>query len=269
MFTLMELVQPETIEDAYKALTAKKTNAVVAGCGFLRMGKKRIGTAVQLSKLDLDYVKEDDEYFEIGAMTTFRTLEVHEGLNKQFNGLLEKAVGNIIGIQFRNVVTVGATVYSRYGFSDLITGLLTLDTEVELYNQGRMTLDKWLDRPYEKCEKDLLTKIFIKKNPRIAVYKDMRNEISDYPVLNLGVSLLEGQWKIVVGARPAVATEAKTASAFLSENQVNETIAIKAAEMAAEELSFGPNMRASAEYRKNVCKILVKRAIMEVLSCHK
>ncbi|MEW8954912.1 xanthine dehydrogenase family protein subunit M [Clostridium sp.] len=269
MFTLMELVQAESIEEAYKLLKAKKINTILAGCGFLRMGKKRIGTAVELSKLDLDYVKETEDYFEIGAMTTFRTLETHEGLNKEFNRFLEKALGNIVGIQFRNVVTVGATVYSRYGFSDLITALLTLDTEVELYNRGRITLEKWLQRPYEENEKDLLTRIFIKKNSKIAVYKDMRNEINDYPLINIGVSFLDGKWKVVVGARPAVAKESEKASSFLSENKVDEDIAKKAAEIAAEELNFGSNMRASAEYRKSLCKVLVKRAIMEGLSCQR
>ena len=69
-------------------------------------------------------------------MTTLRDLEVNPILNKYFDGVLPKSVRDIIGIQFRNVVTVGGSVFSRYGFSDLIVGLLALETEVELYNGG-------------------------------------------------------------------------------------------------------------------------------------
>ncbi|WP_338013823.1 hypothetical protein [Desulforamulus profundi] len=39
------------------------------------------------------------------------------------------------------------------------------------------------------------------------------------------------------------------------------------AAMAVEELSFGSNIRGTAEYRKAMCKVLVKRAITEVLQC--
>ncbi len=38
-------------------------------------------------------------------------------------------------------------------------------------------------------------------------------------------------------------------------------------EMVTEELIFGSNMRGSAEYRQAICKVLVKRAIMEVAAC--
>ena len=49
-------------------------------------------------------------------MTTLRDLEVSPILNKYFNGVIGNCVKDIIGVQFRNVVTVGASVFSKYGF---------------------------------------------------------------------------------------------------------------------------------------------------------
>ena len=264
MFTLQKLLQPETIEEAYKILTEKKANTVLGGCCFLRMGSKRIGTAIELSKLNLDYIKEDSDYIEIGAMTNFRDIETSDILNTYFNGVLPKSVRNIIGVQFRNVVTVGATVFSKYGFSDFITGLLSLDAEVELAGEGRLSLEEFLDMDYKK---DLLTRIFIKKDNRKAVFKDFRNSASDYSILNVSVSNNEGDWKIVVGARPVRAIIAKNASKELSKGDLTTEKVELVANMTAEELTFGNNMRATAEYRKTLCKVLVKRAIMEVLEC--
>lgn len=264
MFTLLDIIQPETLEDAYSILMKRKSNTVLGGCAFLRMGAKRIGTALELSKLNLNYIKEQGEYIEIGAMTTFRDLEVNAILKENFNGLLTKSVGNIIGVQFRNVVTVGATVYSKYGFSDFITALLALDTEVELYKGGRMCLEEFLNKPYEK---DLLTRIFVKKNCRKASYENLRNSVSDYPILTVAVSNIDNQWKIVVGARPSVAKIAKKASEMISKDVLRSEEVEAAANIAAEELSFGSNMRGSAQYRKAMCKVLVKRAVMEVLEC--
>ncbi|WP_027623348.1 FAD binding domain-containing protein [Clostridium lundense] len=264
MFTIMDLVQPQTIEEAYSILISRRSNTVLGGCVFLKMGKKNIGTAIDLSRLNLNYIIDEEEYIKIGAETTFRDLEVSPIINNNFNGALCDSVKNIIGVQFRNIVTVGGTVFSKYGFSDLITALLALDTEVELYRGGRMSLDDFLVRPYEK---DILCNIYLKKNGRKAVYKSFRNSLSDYAILNVSVSELNHQWKIVVGAKPMVASIAKKASELLSKEEINEASIEQAAKVASEELSFGSNMRASSEYRKAICSTLVKRAIMEVVQC--
>ncbi|MEG0857050.1 MAG: FAD binding domain-containing protein [Terrisporobacter sp.] len=264
MFTLIELVQPESLEEAYEILSKRKNNIVIGGSAFLRMGQKRIGTGIDLSNLNLNLIEESEDYIEIGAMTTLRDLEVSPILNKYFDQVISKSVKDIIGIQFRNVVTVGGSVFSKYGFSDLIVGLLALDTEVELYKGGRMSLEEFLNKKYEK---DILVKLHIKKNNASALYKCMRNSRSDYPILNVSVSKSDNSFKICVGARPQRATIAKEASDFISSNILNEENIIKASEIASKELVFGSNMRASKEYREAICKSLVKNALMEVSSC--
>lgn len=264
MFTIIDLIQPQTLEEAYTVLTSRRNNTIIGGCAFLKMGSKKIGTAIELSKLDLNYIKEVDDYIEIGATTTLRDIEINSLVKSSFNGVLTNAVENIIGIQFRNVVNIGATVFSKYGFSDVITALLALDTEVELYKGGRMPLDEFLKRP---CAKDILTRIFIKKNSRKAIYKSFRNSSTDFPILNVTVSKLDSDWKIVVGARPATARIATKASNLLSKEGLNESIIEEVTQMVTEQLTFGGNTRGSAEYRQAICKVLVKRAIMEVSAC--
>lgn len=262
MFTLTDIVQPTTIEEAYAILMKRKNNQIIGGSAFLRMGKKRIGTGIELSNLNLDYIKEDEDYVEIGAMTTFRELETSDIIKNNFGYVLNHSVRDIIGVQFRSVVTVGATVFSKYGFSDLIIALLCLDTEIETFSKGRMTLDEFLNKGYEK---DLLTKIYIKKNNKKASYKALRNAKSDYPIVNVAVSKLDNTFKICIGARPQVAKEAKNASEFLSNNNITNENIDKAVQIAVDELSFGSNMKASKEYRYAMAKVLIKRAIMEVI----
>lgn len=263
MFTLNEIVVVESLEEAYKILTKRKNNVVIGGSAFLRMGTKRIGTGIDLSNLDLNYIKEDENYVEIGAMTTFRDLERNSIINEHFEVILN-SVKDIIGVQFRNVVTVGGSVFSKYGFSDLIVALLSLDTEVELFNSKRMSLEEFLNKDYEK---DLLIRLFIKKNSIKSVYNSMRNSSSDYAILNVAVSKAEDKFKICVGARPQRAVVAKEASKFLSSNKLDEESIEKASIIASEELTFGSNMRASKEYRKAICKVLIKKSLEEVLSC--
>ena len=264
MFTLCDLVQPDNLAEAYQILTDKRNNTILGGCAFLKMGSKRIGTAIDLTNLQLDYIQEQEGFIEIGAMTSLRELETHKLFREYFNGVLPKSVHNIIGVQFRNGVTVGASVYAKYGFSDLITALLALDTEVELYRSGRMLLVDFLKQPKEK---DILVRLWIKKNNRHAAYLSLRKSASDYAVLNVAVSKLGDQWTVVVGARPSVAAIAISASAALAQGTLGVDEIEDAAERASEELTFGTNMRGTADYRKALCRVLVKRGIVEVLQC--
>ncbi|SNS41389.1 CO or xanthine dehydrogenase, FAD-binding subunit [Anaerovirgula multivorans] len=262
MFTIQHYVQPETLEEAYQFLTAKRNNVILGGCAFLKMSKKKIGTAIDLSKLQLDFIHDKGDVIEIGAMATFRSLEVNPYLNQYFNGIIPKSIKSILGVQFRNVVTIGGTVYSRYGFSDLITALLALDVDIELYHGGIMPLETFLKNG---SSKDILVKVILHKNNRIASYQMMRNSVADYPILNVAVSKKGDDWKIVIGARPRRAEIAVKASEYLTNNEVNETMIKQATNIAMEELDFGTNMRGQKTYRQAIAVPLVKRGIMEVL----
>jgi len=268
MFTMMNLVQPSTLDEAYEILVKSKNNTILGGCGFLRMGSKRIATGIELSKLNLNYIREEGGFVEIGAYATLRDLETSTVLNSRFNGVVAAAVADLIGVQFRSIVTAGASVFSKYGFSDPLTALLALDCEVELFKGGRMPLEEFLGRPYEK---DILVRIFLKTDGRNAVYMNFRNAACDYSILNVSVSRLGGDFRIVVGARPTTARIAEKASAFISgkglETSKDDALIAEAAKLAQEELNFGTNMRGTAEYRKQLCGVLVERALKEVLEC--
>ncbi|AFM40062.1 aerobic-type carbon monoxide dehydrogenase, middle subunit CoxM/CutM-like protein [Desulfosporosinus acidiphilus SJ4] len=264
MFTILDMAQPDRLEEAYEILLKRRNNTILGGCAFLKMSKKQIRTGIDLSKLKLDYIREDNGFVAIGAMTTLRELETNPLLRESFNSILSQAVSNIIGVQFRNGVTIGASVYSRYGFSDLLTALLVLDTEVELYHQGRMPLGEFLKRP---CQKDILVQLRIKKSQRIAAFISFRKSASDFAVLNVAVSKLDDQWTIAVGARPGRAMIAERASRTLNKENLRAQDIEEAANIAADELSFGTNARGTADYRKALCRVLVKRGIREVILC--
>lgn len=264
MFQLQKVLLPETVEEAYAALMEKRNNAVLGGCAFMKMGSKAIPVGIDLSRLGLDTIREQDGIVEVGAMATLRDVETSLLLKGCFGGMVPKALRSIIGVQFRNTVTVGGSVFSRFGFSDFNTALLALDAEVVLHKGGRMPLEAFLEKP---SEKDILLKVLIRKNGARAAYGCIRRSFSDYPVLNVAVSEAEGQWRIAVGARPMAARIARAASARLSTADAVAAAVDEAADLAAEELAYGGNMRASAEYRQAMSRVLVKRAVMEVLEC--
>ncbi|WP_312640681.1 FAD binding domain-containing protein [Hydrogenoanaerobacterium sp.] len=256
MYTIKSYQFAQSLDEACELLQKDSKNAVLGGCCWLKMGHKKIRTAIDLSRLDLSYITEGDGKIYIGATTTLRELETSPLLQKRFGGILPQCVHNIVGVQFRNMATVGASVFSRYGFSDIITALLALDTSVELHLGGVMPLEEFIALPPQR---DILKQLIIADDGRTAAYQSMRNTATDFPVLAVAAGCLEDDWKISVGARPACAALAVNAAKLLSQGASAE----QAAEAAAKELTFGDNLRASAEYRRLLAEVLVKRAVQQ------
>lgn len=263
MIKFRDYLAPESIEEAYEALISKKTSKIIGGGCFLRMGKKNIGLAIDLSQAGLNYIEDKGSEIEIGAMTSLRDFETSELLKENFGHILEESVKHIIGVQLRNIATIGATIYSKYGFSDPLTSLLALDADIYLHNGGRMSLEEYVNDDSKR--RDILEKIIIKKNVELAKFQTMRNSNVDYAILSVAFAKVAGKYKIAVGARPRRAALAYKAMEYLEKEGLTEESAKIAGQMAADELHFGDNNRGSAEYRRELCKVLVKRAIVEVI----
>ena len=264
--TFGDYVKPESIEEAYEIISTKKPARVMGGGLYMRMGSRRIGLLVDLDNAGLDYINETDDSVEIGAMVTFRQMETSEILNRCFDELIKDSVHDVIGVQFRNLVTIGGTVYARHGFSDLIPSLLALDAKVVFHGSGEVSLEDYLNE--EDCRKqDIVEKIIIPKKEVKASYQSMRLSKGDYAILVVSVAKSDEGVKIAVGARPRSATLAEGAMNIIGKNDLTEENVIEASEKAAEEVVFGTNTRGSKEYRKEICKVLVKRALKEVMSC--
>jgi CO/xanthine dehydrogenase FAD-binding subunit len=263
MLTIAEYAKPMSVEEAYNLMVSRNDSVLVGGGAFLRLASRTIGLAIDLSDTGMDYIRETDNTIEIGGMTTFKDIERSELLRGYFDNLLARSVENIVGTQLRNIVTVGGTVYSKYGFSDPITALRALNTTVVLHKAGEIPFNEFVTTA--RKEKDILEKIIIHKEDIRASFQMMRNSIGDYAILNVAVTKRGNEFRIVVGARPAIAGFPQKAMDFINSNEVNEETANMAGKIASEELVFGDNNLGSKEYRSQLCRVLVKRAIMEVV----
>ena len=263
LFSFNNYILATSLENAYTELLKSKKNLILGGTSYLRMGNMNYNTAIDLSNLPLSYIKEERDYIHIGAMTNFRELETDPLLNFYFDGVIPNSIKSILGVQFRRNVTVGATVFSKYGFSDLITALLSLDTTVVLYKFGEISLEKFLDE--EEIRRDILVEIKIKKENLNTSFKSIRKSKTDYAILNLSLSKNEnGKFKISVGARPARAKLAYRTMKYLDSSQdtINYDIIC---DLLVSELDFNSNLRGSEEYRRGMAKALLIKALGEVL----
>ena len=259
MVTIQKYVRPQSLEEAY-TLNQGKNNRIIGGMLWLKMGKGNISTAIDLCELGLDTIEETEEQFSIGAMVTLRQLELHEGLNTYTHGAAAAAVKDIVGVQFRNLATVGGSIWGRFGFSDVLTVFLAMDTYVELYKGGLIPLEEFAAMKYNN---DILVRIIVKKRPGTFVYQTMRNQRTDFPVIACAVSRLDGEYRAVIGARPARAMVIRDENALLKDGITEESAKAFAA-FVAEQTSTASNVRGSAQYRTHLIRVLTHRALLEL-----
>ena len=259
MLHIQKYVRAQSLEEAW-TLNQKRRNRVLGGMLWLRLGNSSIDTAIDLCDLGLNTIEENEMEYRIGAMVTLRELELHDGLNTYTHGAVKNAVKDIVGVQFRNMATVGGSIWGRFGFSDVLTVFLGLDTCVELYKGGIVPLETFVSM---KKDRDILVRLIVKKSPVRIVYTALRNQRTDFPVIACAVSQLSGEYRAVIGARPARAMVIRDEQGLLS-GGIHSESARSFAEFVAEKTPTEGNVRGSAAYRTHLIRVMTQRSVMEL-----
>ena len=252
MLKFKNYVKAASLEEAF-TLKQKKGSVVLGGMLWLKMQNRTVNTAIDLSGLGLDTIEEDEQEFRIGCMVTLRQLETDPAFNRYTNGMAREAVRHIVGVQFRNLATVGGSLFGRYGFSDVLSFFMALPAEVELYQKGRVPIAEFARM---KWDRDLLVRVIVKKVPLAVSYLTQRNTQTDFPVLTCCISQWDGMTRVVIGARPARAVlVVDEQGLYKNDGDWKALIAY-----VKEQVVVGSNMRASAEYRRHLIGVLIRRA---------
>lgn len=259
MITIQNYVRAQSLEEAWQ-LNQKRRNRILGGMLWMKMGKGSVGTAIDLCDLGLDTIEETAEEFSIGAMVTLRQLEQHPGLNRYTQNAVNHALRDIVGVQFRNMATLGGSLWGRFGFSDVLTMFLAMDGFVELYKGGIVPLE---DFSKMKHDNDILVRLIVKKRPGKFVYTAMRNQSTDFPVIACALSCVDGEYRAVIGARPERAMVVRDGQGILREGITQDSAAAFGAFL-EKTVPTGSNLRGSAAYRSHLIRVLVSRALSEM-----
>ena len=256
----MKVLQPTTLAETYDLAVKNKMAPLLAGACWTRLGRRTWPMIIDLSQLNLRYVREETYEFVIGAMATQGDVEHFEPLQEFCKGILPKAVHEILGVQFRNLATMGGSVAAKFGFSDIIPALLALHAEVVTFHGGRMSIASYMT--YK--ERDILVEICIPKVEVPVAIEALRMSRGDFPYLTGSIRKEGSTYEVYIGTRPGVPVLAPEASAVLSEKGLEG--AKEAGKIAATELVYQSNSHGSKEYRQAMVKSMVVRLAEEVES---
>lgn len=259
MITFQKYIKAKNLEEAY-TLNQAKNNKIVGGMLWLRQGTPSYNTLIDLSELGLNKIEENNEQFKIGAMVSLRELETNISLNEYTNGALKDSLKDIIGVQFRNLATIGGSLWGRFGFSDVLTLFMALDSYVELYKGGIISIEEFAKMKYDN---DILINVIIKKKPCKCVYSSVRIQRTDFPVLTCATSLIDNEYKTVIGARSGKARVFKDEKRILANGITDESADLFAKEL-MKHVPTSSNSRGSKEYRSKLVYALTQRNLIKI-----
>jgi len=261
----------DSVDEAIQALSDGTDAKLLAGghslLPLMKVRLARPSLLVDISRLqDLKYVKEDGDRVAIGALTRHHDVANSEVL-QELCPIVSYAAGEIGDPQVRHVGTIGGSVAHADPASDMPSVLLALDAEMVIRGAGGASRTvpasgffKGLFEP-DLATDEVLTEIRVPKTAgRGWSYLKFHRRAQDWALV--GVAALAQN-----GAGPSVALT-NMADRPVRATGVEEALAggadpAAASERAAEGTSPPTDAFASAEYRGELVKVLVRRAIEE------
>jgi aerobic carbon-monoxide dehydrogenase medium subunit len=281
-FTNFGFLEPETIDEALELMVAHGDDAKIMAGGqtlliLMREGMIQPEQIISLLKIPgWDQIEWDAQngMVTVGALTTHRQIERSEIIRDHLP-LLHEAYQILASVQVRNRGTLGGNLCTNAPGSDPFVVLAALNAEMTL--RGPSGMRKILVSEFgtdfyetELQEDELILDVSIPiapANAGNAYFKTALRE-SDYPFVSVGaVVALEGavcrDVRLAMGGIAPTAVRASALEAALTGEVLSEELVASAADLALEVTDPIDDSFASAEYRRSIVPVIVRRALME------
>jgi carbon-monoxide dehydrogenase medium subunit len=242
----------------------------------MKLGKTAPKHVVSLSRIkELTGVKKDQGVLTLGACLTAGELNEQEEIKAEFNGLCQSA-GALGSPLIRNLATVGGNIVTARPAADLPPSLMAYGASILLKKKNGerlVPLESFFKGPGQKTiePEEILCAIILKEPPPYSgggyVKLGVRKALEISLVNVAAFFALDGpsgpmkEARIVLGAVAPVPMRAPSAEAVLLGEKPDDGLFEKAGNEASKDAKPIDDFRASAEYRREMVKVLTKRAL--------
>ena len=279
-----EYFTPDSVEEACQLLLkyGPKAKAIAGGTDVLiKMKKELLATEIlvaigQLSQLKkIEYVP--GKGVVIGSGATHNEVQNAKVLHEKYLSVSE-AAHQMANSQVRNLGTVGGNISNAVPSADLPPILIALDTTVKIVgSKGERTLpleDVFKGPNQTVLEHDeLITEFVIPDNSFTGSTYIKFGLRASGALAVVGVAAavkmesdIIKDARIVLGAVSPVPVRAKQAENFLKGKQAGEELFAEAGVIASGECRPISDIRASAEYRKDMVRVFTQRALQKAVN---
>ena len=268
------------LEEACEALTDSKGPAVLLAGGTdlmlkLKEGKLRPARVIDLKGIQgMDRVSVSENELSIGALVTMRTLETSAPVLTKAP-LLAQAAAQVGSVQVRYRATLGGNLCNAAPSTETAPALLALDAKAEIHGKSGTRIVELVDfflGPGATIlkEDEVLTalKIPLNENQQGAVYyKLSARKAMDIAFVGVAVLLEVDRKGSILKARIALGAVAPTpiravaAEMVLEGKRLDAALAEESSRLAAQACRPISDIRASAEYRRQMTSQLCRRGL--------
>lgn len=273
---------PTSVDEAIRLLQEKGDDAklLAGGHSLIPLMKLRLAAPsflVDLGRIsELRYIRDQGDHAAIGAMTTHRTLETSQLLRDRLP-LVAQAASMVGDAQVRNRGTLGGTIAHSDPASDLPAVLKALRGEIVAAGpNGRRVIsaedffqDIWTNA---LDANEIVTEIRIpySRGRPTQAYEKFRVRASDWALVGAAVNVERdngsiSRASIVLTNVGSVPVRASAAEQALQGQQASADVVHSAAERASDGLDPTPELKASAEYKRHLARVLTRRALQAAL----
>src|SRR6266576_5634292 len=247
---------------------------LAGGQSLIPLMKLRFANPVHLVDLNFisgtSYIREQDGAFRFGPLT--RHAEIEKSASVARVPILHDCAAGIADVQVRNRGTIGGSLAEADPSGDWANALITLDTTVQcLGSKGarKVALKDFILDAYTTAlaHDEIVTEVAIKTPPKGSggAYVAFKRAAPVYPTASTAVQLtMEADVckdaAIALGCVGLTAIRAGEAEAALRGRSVDGKVVAAAAEAARAAADPHPDMRGSADYKRELVAALVKRA---------
>jgi carbon-monoxide dehydrogenase medium subunit len=223
----------------------------------------------------LNFIEYDDNSgLKIGALSSIADIEKDPHIRAQYEALYEAALG-IGSVQIRNRGTIGGNLCNASPSADLAPPLMVMDAQIRIFSKAGerdLHLDNFFLGPGKTVlqEDEILTEVYVPKLPsrsRATYLKFSRRGGIDLAIVGVACLLVTNresfceQARIAMGAVAPTPLRAKKAEALIRGKRITHELIEEAAKIATEEARPISDIRAQANFRREIIKVLVRRAI--------
>jgi carbon-monoxide dehydrogenase medium subunit len=276
-----DLSEPETVADAVAALADSGGEARIVAGGtalvpLIRLGLIAPDRLVSLHRVaGLQGVRVVDGALELGAMTTYGHVERHPDVRRGCS-LLAQAAGRVASPAVRSMGTVGGNLAYAEAASDVSPALLCLGAEVRVAGPGgerTVPIGALFRGFYETAlaPGEIITTVRVPTPPtgaRTGYVKFSSRSAEDKALVGVAALLrLEGdrpvctEARIGLGGAAPTPIRARSAEATLTGAALTDRAIAAAAEAAAREAQPLSDLMGSADYRRRMIGVWVRRLL--------
>jgi len=278
-----EFFEPETLEEVLQLLLKFGNKAKVLAGGVDLVLKMRLHQVtpeyiISLQKISgLDYIDVDSKSgLKIGASTTLRQVELSPIVHKGWI-LLHEAVHWISSAQAKSMGTIVGNLCVATPASDIAPVLFVMGASAKIVGDTEkvIPLEKLFVDVGKTCLKaqEIAAEISVPPLPdgagtafvKLAKTKDDIAKVNAAVLLTVSDGLCSDV-KIALGSVAPKPVRVLKAEDVLKGQKLNEEVITKAAEVAADSVTPITDVRSTAEYRKDMVKILVKDSLNKAIS---